>query len=304
MDRKIALLFSVFFISSPSGLVAKPGLTPNEVVASASPADWKEISTSDLLVMELAADSASKQPRRVVMQLMPAPFSQGWIRNIRRLSAAAWWKKSAIVRVQDNYVVQWGDPDAEDSQKAAALPANLERMHEVDYVVPKALLQTKGFSDAYAKRTGFIDGWPVAGDDKSTWPAHCYGALGVGRNLSPDAGSGAELYVVIGHAPRHLDRNIAVVGRVIDGMEHLTSLPRGSGPLGFYESENERVAIKSIQLMRDIPAKERIRYAYLDTKSDVFRRYVQVRANRKDAFYFSPAGGVDLCNVQVPIRKQ
>ena len=70
--------------------------------------------------------------------------------------------------------------------------------------------------------------------------------VGVGRNYSPDTGSGAELYTVIGHAPRHLDRNIALVGRVIEGMEHLSTLPRGTGDLGFYKTAPERTPIRAI----------------------------------------------------------
>ena len=42
----------------------------------------------DEMVMDLAADEKGR-PRRVVIQLMPPPFSQGWIGNIRKLAAAA-----------------------------------------------------------------------------------------------------------------------------------------------------------------------------------------------------------------------
>ena len=47
--------------------------------------------------------------------------------------------------------------------------------------------------------------------------------VGVGRDLSPDTGTGGELYAVIGHAPRHLDRNIALVGRIVSGIEHMSA---------------------------------------------------------------------------------
>ncbi len=40
---------------------------------------------------------------------------------------------------------------------------------------------------------------------------------------------------MIGQAPRHLDRNIALVGRVIEGMPVLAALRRGTGSLGFYD---------------------------------------------------------------------
>ena len=92
--------------------------------------------------------------------------------------------------------------------------------------------------DSYGGWADHIDGWPVAlGQNKQTrewsiWPTHCYGSVGVARDLSPNTGTGAELYAVIGHAPRQLDRNIAVVGRVIEGIEHLSTLPRGKGEAG------------------------------------------------------------------------
>lgn len=135
------------------------------------------------------------------------------------------------------------------------------------------------------------------------WPVHCYGMVGVGRDLSPNTGSGAELYVVIGHAPRHLDRNIALVGRVIEGIEHLSALPRGKGALGFYDLKqgDERTGIVSIRLggeVADLPA-----YEYLSTESGSFSAYANARANRRDAFFIRPAGGADVCNVPVPVRR-
>ena len=148
-----------------------------------------------------------------------------------------------------------------------------------------------------------IEGWPIALDMKKyKWPTHCYGMVGVGRNLSPDTGSGAELYTVIGHAPRHLDRNIALVGRVIEGIEHMSSLPRGTGALGFYERAEERVPILSVRLGNDVnnvPA-----FEYLDTDSASFAAYADARANRRDPFFNVPAGGADICSIPVPIRRK
>jgi peptidylprolyl isomerase len=126
--------------------------------------------------------------------------------------------------------------------------------------------------------------------------------VGVGRNMSPDTGSGAELYTVIGHAPRHLDRKIAVVGRVISGIEHLSSLPRGTGALGFYEDAGERVAITSIRVATELPTADQPRFEYLSTESDSFARYVYARQNRRDPFFITPAGGADICNIPVPVR--
>lgn len=303
--------------------------SPGEIAAGAPASDWIAIAPSDLLVMDLAPD-AKGEPRRVVIQLMPAPFSQGWIGNIRKLAAAHWWDGTSINRVQDNYVVQWGD-----ATEKKALPEGLALVPESEYVTPltedfRDALRAKMKSeeaellaafrqpgdrkisavkraiprDPFAEETLAFDGWAVAVDrqDQSVWPVHCYGMVGVGRNLSPDTGTGAELYTVIGHAPRHLDQNIALVGRVISGIEHLSGLPRGTGALGFYEAEAERVPIASIRIATELAAADQPRFEYLSTESDSFARYADARANRRDPFFIKPAGGADICNIPVPVR--
>lgn len=292
-------------------------LAPGEIVAATPQSDWQAIAPSDLLVMDLAPD-ARGAARRVVIQLMPAPFSQSWIGNIRKLAAAHWWDGLSINRVQDNYVVQWGDGGAEDAAKAKPLPAGLLATREQDYVtsarecretaqgckgppLPLARAQPGMAPDPYARQAGFFRGWPIAGDDRYDWPVHCYGMVGVGRDLPPNAGSGAELYVVIGHAPRHLDRNIALVGRVIAGIEHLSSLPRGTAGLGFYEKPEERTGIRSVRLGNEVPGLPA--YEYLSTDSASFARYAEARVNRRDGFFIQPAGGADICNVPVPVRR-
>lgn len=292
---------------------AKTYPAPSEIVAAAKADEWVAIETSKLLVMDLAPDSKGK-PRRVVIQLIAAPFSQGWVSNIRKLAAAHWWDGTSINRVQDNYVVQWGD-----ATEKKALPDGLAVVPEREYVARSTEVmivdgQASGFmrspsmsileEDAYAAETGFASGFPVGGrwQSREIWPTHCYGMVGVGRNLSPDTGTGAELYTVIGHAPRHLDRNIALVGRVIEGIEHMSSLPRGSAALGFYEKEEERVPILSVRLgneSKDVPA-----FEYLSTESASFAAYADARANRRDAFFNLPAGGADICNIPVPIRRK
>jgi cyclophilin family peptidyl-prolyl cis-trans isomerase len=298
--------------------------SPGEIAAAAPASDWIAIAQSDLLVMDLAPDAKGK-PRRVVIQLMPAPFSQGWIGNIRKLAAAHWWDGTSINRVQDNYVTQWGD-----ATEKKALPAGLVTVPESDYEVKEpSAFTAPGLALHYQAKPAdpsptvfrghivfrdnptwnygsFHRGFPYVGamnpHQSKIWPIHCYGSVGVGRNMSPDTGTGAELYTVIGHATRHLDRNIAVIGRVVSGIEYLSSLPRGTGALGFYEDEAERVPIESIRLGSDLPATAQPKLEYLSTESTSFARYVDARANRRDPFFIKPSGGADICNVPVPIR--
>jgi hypothetical protein len=140
---------------------------------------------------------------------------------------------------------------------------------------------------------------PKAG---TAWLAHCYGTLGVGRGNTTDSGDGTSLYVVTGHAPRHLDRNITTVGRVVHGIQHLSALPRGTGNLGFYEKPSERVPIKSIRIAADVPKAEQLSIKVLRTDSATFTRAVEALRNRGGDWFKVPAGYIELCNVQVAVR--
>jgi peptidylprolyl isomerase len=126
--------------------------------------------------------------------------------------------------------------------------------------------------------------------------------VGAGRGNEPESGNSAELYVVIGHAPRQLDRNLALVGRVVQGMELLSVLPRGTGPLGFYEQPGQHVPITSVRLAADVPEAERARLEVLRTDTATFAALVEARRNRRDDWYKVPAGYIDLCNVPLPAR--
>jgi peptidylprolyl isomerase len=275
---------------------AKKRLTPNDIVAAAPASAWKPIPSDDLLVMDLANGG------RIVIQLAPA-FAPVHVANIRALAHANYWEGATVYRVQDNYVAQWGHNDSEKPFPAGVIakpPAEYTR--SLQGLKPTPL----GSPDPYAPAAGFADGWPIAYSPKAGWAdlVHCYGTVGAGRDLSPDTGTGAELYADIGQAPRQLDRNIAIVGRVVDGIDHLSSLPRGTEALGMYKDKAQYVPIASVRLASDMPAAERPSYEYMDTGSATFAHYLDVRANRHDDFYIRPAGGVDLCNVQVPVRKR
>lgn len=267
--------------------------SPTQIAASAPAPDWRAIDPAELIVMTLA------DGRQVVIQLAPQ-FAPRHVDAIRKLAVAGWWNSgAAISRVQDNYVTQWG---ATDENKP--LPAGITDNLPAEYDMPAFRLLNPRKLDAYAKQTGYsTSGWPVASDGKRNWMPHCYGYVGVGRNLKPSTGSGAELYAVIGHAPRHLDRNIAVVGRVLSGMEVLSSFPRGTGNLGFYEQAEQRVAIKSIALGSHLPAPAQPRWQFLTPASATFAKYQKARENREPPFFERPAGGADICNVPVPVRK-
>ncbi len=266
-----------------AALLAAP--TPADIVAAAPAAAWRAVAPENLLIMDTGAGT-------MAIELAPG-FAPAHVEAIRDLVRAGRFDGGAIVRVQDNYVVQWAarpDPAA----KPRPLPAEYERSAAGLAITPLDA------PDAYAE-AGFADGWPVAQDRKTgtAWLAHCYGMVGVGRDNPPDTGDGSELYAVIGHGPRHLDRNIALVGRVIAGIEAHAALPRGSEAMGFYKGAAQQTPITRARLASTVA--DAPRFEVMKTGSASFADYKAARANRT-GFFVRPAGASDLCNVVVPVR--
>lgn len=269
---------------------AKP-LGTAEVIAASKPADWRRVDPANLLYMDVGGGT-------VIIELAPQ-FAPLHVANIKTLVRERFFDGTSINRVQENYVTQWGDATEKKplGSAKAKLPLEAERPARGLAVTPIAQ------RDAYAPQVGFVDGFAIAMDGKgAAWMAHCYGAVGVGRGEAPDSGSGAELFTPIGHAPRHLDRNYAPVGRILQGMELLTALPRGTGQLGFYEDAAQRLPIRRVRLGSDVPAAERIDLEVMRTDTPSFAAFVEARANRDRDGFMIGMGGVDLCNIRVPVR--
>jgi peptidylprolyl isomerase len=268
------------------------------VLASSKPGDWRPLDPENTIYLEFSAG-------RVIIELAPA-FAPQHVTNVKALAREHYFDDLAIVRVQDNYVVQLADPNAEDPklkrkivQGKATLPPEFER--RFDTKIPFSRLPD---GDIYAPETGFSEGFPAARDPKTgkMWLVHCYGMVGAGRDTAPDSGGGTELYVVIGHAPRHLDRNVTLLGRVVKGIELLSPLPRGTGALGFYEKPEQRIPIKSIRVAADVPASERTALEVMRMDRPVFQQLIESRRNRREEWFHVPGGHIEICNVPIPVR--
>ncbi|HPO24264.1 MAG TPA: peptidylprolyl isomerase [Arenimonas sp.] len=268
-----------------------------EILDATQPGDWRPLDPNNTIYLELATG-------RVVIELAPK-FAPEHSKNIVALARERYWDGLSINRSQDNFVVQWGDANGDDEKLKRSfrlakqtLPAEFVRKSD-------GLAFTRlPDADGWAPHVGFVEGMPAAQSpvNNQAWLTHCYGMVGAGRGMEPDSSNGSELYVVIGQSPRQLDRNITVVGRVVQGMELLSILPRGTGPLGFYEKAEQRVPIKSIRLMADVPDEDRTSIEILRTDSESFTQLVEARRNRRDDWYKVPAGHIDVCNVPIPTR--
>jgi peptidylprolyl isomerase len=265
-----------------------------DLILGASPdADWRGIDPEDTLYLDL--------PRgRVVIELAPA-FAPAHVANIKRLVRAGFFDGLFVTRAQDNYVVQWGDAAATRPTGGGQMTLKAEFDHRFAAGDPFVPLPDP---DTYAPAVGFAGGFPAARDPARgvAWLTHCYGMVGAGRDNDPDSGGGPELYAVIGQAPRQLDRNVTLVGRVISGMEVFSALPRGHGDLGFYQTPAERVPILSVKVAADLPAGQRTPLQALRTDSATFARLIQNRRFRREPWFKVAAGRIDVCNVPLPVR--
>lgn len=281
--------------AAPARKPARSLANASELLAKAPDSDWARIADNDLMLIDLA------DGRRVTIWLASG-FAPVHVANIRTIARAGWWNDATVYRVQDNYVAQWGDV-TEKKPPAPGVNAAPPAEYEWD-AAAHPLAARNRYVDSYARVTGFTaDGWAVAGDGRKQWLPHCYGMVGVARNLAPDTGSGGDLYAVIGHAPRHLDRNIALVGRVIDGIGALSSLPRGTGGgLGLYEDPKQYVPIRRVAIASDLPEAERPRFEFFRPGNPDYAAVQDARANRAPPFFTVPANAADLCNLQVPVR--
>lgn len=275
-------------------------LLTSELLEGSTPQDWRPLDPENTLYMDL--DSG-----RVIIELAPA-FAPQHVANVKALAREKYYDGLAIVRVQDNYVVQWADPNVENPSLARTIrTASTTLPPEFDQKLDKRLpLTPLPDRDVYAREVGFWMGFPVARDRRSgrMWLVHCYGMVGAGRDEAPESGGGTELYVVIGHAPRQLDRNVTLLGKVIQGIELLSSLPRGTGPLGFYERAEQRIPLRSIRVAADVPRSERVEIEVLRTDTKLFKDLIEARRNRREKWFQRPAGRIEIGNVQVPARLQ
>jgi peptidylprolyl isomerase len=287
------VVFAPLACAADSPAAAKPP-TMTEVLAASKASDWHALDPENTLYLELAGG-------RVIIELSPA-FSPRHTANIKALVREKYFDGLAVLRSQDNYVVQWGDPDEKNPRTLGAAKKT---------IAPEFTRSAKGVDfvklpdrDTYAPETGFSAGFAAARDPKAgrAWLVHCYGVVGVGRDNAEDSGNGAELYAIIGNAPRLLDRNITVVGRVVQGIELLSPLKRGTGALGFYEKAEERAPIREVKLASELPPERRMPLEALRTDSKTFATLIEMRRFRKDDWYKVPAGHVDVCNVPLPVR--
>jgi len=281
-------------IRAPAELPAKQ--TVADVIKASTPADWRPLDPQQTLYMDTALG-------RVIIELAPE-FAPKHVANIKALVAEQYYDGLAITRAQDNWVAQWGDADEKNPKPIKHAQRTLPGEFTVPMKNVTSFTRLKDI-DGYAPQVGHSNGFASARDPKSgtAWLTHCYATVGVGRDVGSDSGGGTELYAVIGQSPRHLDRDITVVGRVVSGMPLLATLPRGTAPMGFYDSPEKTVPIKSVRLAADLPLDQRVQMEVMRTDSAAYQAVLEAQRNRGGPWSKVQAGHIDLCNAPIPVRE-
>ncbi|HEX8301155.1 peptidylprolyl isomerase [Sphingomonas sp.] len=278
---------------SPLALAGPPASAQTAPPSPADPApeDWRDIPDGEIMVITL------KDGRQVFVRLATR-FAPGHIGNIRKLIEAHWWDGTSIYRVQENWVAQWGDA----TEKKELPPLIIERPapeFEIGAFLPAQRLSK---ADGYSAASGVTaDGWPIATDGKVAWLTHCYGTVGVARDALPNTGTGAELFTPIGQSARRLDRNYTVVGRIVEGMQFMSALPRSSAAMGVYATEQERTGIASVRLASQLPEDERPRFQYRATDNE---RYAALIKSREVPAAPTVATGLEVCDLAPGVRRR
>jgi peptidylprolyl isomerase len=256
--------------------------------------DWRTVDPENLVVMDLA-------PGRVLIELAPQ-FAPRHADRFRKLVRAKFYDGKSFYRVIDGFVAQGGIGEGDDKKLPdwPALKAEFDRNSglDVDFV-------PLGSPDLFADQIGHADGFPAGRNrkEKRMWLLHCPGALAMARDNDPDTG-GTEFYIPIGHAPRRLDRNLTVFGRLLDGMAHVQKLNRGDPKIdsGVIQDLTKRDPIVRVQIAADMPEAERPRVQVMDTSSKDFVDFKELRRNPAPDFYKRISPNLDICAFNAPIR--
>jgi hypothetical protein len=98
----IAAAVSIVAVLHVAGDAGASPVTLSDLLAATSATDWRRPDPDNTLYLQLSSG-------RVIIELAPRVAARH-VANIKALVRAHFFDGLAILRVQDNYVVQWADP--------------------------------------------------------------------------------------------------------------------------------------------------------------------------------------------------
>lgn len=265
-------------------------LSPGEIIKLAPENHWQPIDPNNTLYIELESG-------RVIVELNPQ-LAPNHAEQFRQLANENFYQGLNFYRFVENFVAQGGDMLEKRQVKRAKQTIESERIHQAQTSLPVTYLES---GDGYAKDTGFLNGFALGADKvkKQYWQTHCPGAFAMARSNDPHSG-GTEFYIVIGQAPRYLDKNLTVFGQVRQGIEHINTLTRR--PVTDEKTGQFDNKIKTISLASELPLEQRTPLMKMDTASSSFKALIASRMNRPNEFFIERPDYVDVCGVTVPVK--
>ncbi len=267
---------------------------------------WNPLDPDDTVYLQL-------QEGTVVIELNPT-FAPKTVKQFKVLLEDQFYRGLSFYRVIDGFVAQAGDEsDIDGSRDSPTLKAEFEiqwPMKPKDkkeakqwFPLPWTLVQKE---DLFAPYTGFINGFAAGRDNNKggkAWLTHCPGTVAMARDTDADSSS-TDFYIVIGQAPRYLDRNLTVFGRVVWGMDVVQRIKRGATKEnGYIQGDMQRTWIKRMQLASSLDTNEQLNIYTADTNSKGFKAMLKERRNRGSKFFRQqPPRVLDICQVPVPAR--
>ncbi len=260
---------------------------------AAEPPPWRELDPENTVFMELIEGL-------IVIELNP-DFAPATVKQFKQLVSDGFYDGLSFYRVIDGFVAQGGD--GSDMGELSSVPL-INAEFEIDWNEKFSYMPVQT-PDMFAPETGIIDGFAVARAPSKgkVWLTHCPGIVAMARNDDPDS-SRTDFYIVIGQAPRYLDRNMNIFGRVVFGMELVQRIQRGPTlNNGIIQDETRSSRIKTMRLASEIPEEDRLKVYVTDTGSKGFKNLLKSRLDRKQKFFYNkPPRVLDVCQVPVTGR--
>ncbi|QBY05110.1 peptidylprolyl isomerase [Thalassotalea sp. HSM 43] len=265
------------------------------LTALANQPSWRKVEQENLLYLQTNQGT-------VTIELAQF-FAPRHVEYMRKLVQEGFYDGLPFYRVIENFVVQGGDTSGSKTSKVkTSMQAEIER--DINKESPFTLVQS---ADLLAEQTGFIQGFAVGRSvsENKEWLIHCPGVINLARGNNIHSGT-TDFAIMFGVSPRHLDRNMSVFGRVIDGWQALYKIERGDDLLsGAFSDAKQPSFIIKAYLGSQLAKNEQQHWLIEDTTSDYFQnKLAQRRKYSHDFYHHKGNGNLDVCYQKVASKQE
>lgn len=227
-----------------------PAFTMEDV--SASPDAWRAVDPENLVVIDTSKG-------KILIELMPSA-APNHVAQFKAYVRAGLYNNTPFHRVIKGFMAQGGDVGQ--VHGADKMMPQLEAEFTFRRDPNETAMDPVGYADAAV--AGFHQGFPLESvaqfmsemsvDGRvESWMPHCAGVLSSARTDDPNSANAQ--FFLISDQGRHLDKQYTAKGRVLSGMDVVTSIKLGPKPDG-YPISNPDVVTKA-SMAADLDATSR-----------------------------------------------